>query len=267
MPLIPFGAHRRQRLPDIARDVRPKGREEESDAARDKLQVPKSDHLTLLHVYQQWRAHQCSSSWCAQHFLHAKAMRKVKEVRQQLRDIMEQQRLPLASAGSDWDIVRKCVCSAYFHQAARLKGIGEYVNSRTGMPCHLHPTSALFGMGFTPDFVVYHELVMTTKEYMRCVTAVDGEWLAQLGPMFFSVKQAGSSRLDSRRAERDHEQRMEQEMALAQQTLTHIKAEQEAQAAASVPRQAIVTPGRTTAHTPRRITAHTPRRTPQRFGI
>jgi len=52
---------------------------------------------------------------------------------------------------------------AYFHQAARLKGIGEYVNCRTGMPCHLHPTSALFGMGFTPDYVVYHELIMTSK--------------------------------------------------------------------------------------------------------
>ena len=34
---------------------------------------------------------------------------------------------------------------------------------RTGMPCHLHPTSALFGMGYTPDYIVYHELVMTTK--------------------------------------------------------------------------------------------------------
>jgi pre-mRNA-splicing factor ATP-dependent RNA helicase DHX38/PRP16 len=31
------------------------------------------------------------------------------------------------------------------------------------MPCHLHPTSALFGMGFTPDYVVYHELIMTAK--------------------------------------------------------------------------------------------------------
>lgn len=29
-------------------------------------------------------------------------------------------------------------------------------------------------MGFTPDYVVYHELVMTVKEYMQCVTAVDG---------------------------------------------------------------------------------------------
>jgi hypothetical protein len=31
------------------------------------------------------------------------------------------------------------------------------------MPCHLHPTSALFGCGFTPDYIVYHELIMTTK--------------------------------------------------------------------------------------------------------
>ena len=38
-----------------------------------------------------------------------------------------------------------------------------YVNMRTGMPCHLHPTSALFGMGYTPDYIVYHELVMTSK--------------------------------------------------------------------------------------------------------
>lgn len=26
------------------------------------------------------------------------------------------------------------------------------------------------------------------------MTAVDGEWLAELGPMFYSVKQAGKSR-------------------------------------------------------------------------
>lgn len=37
------------------------------------------------------------------------------------------------------------------------------MNVRTGMPCHLHPTSSLFGMGYTPDYIIYHELVMTTK--------------------------------------------------------------------------------------------------------
>lgn len=34
---------------------------------------------------------------------------------------MVQQRMSLASCGTDWDIVRKCICAAYFHQAAKLK--------------------------------------------------------------------------------------------------------------------------------------------------
>ena len=62
------------------------------------------------------------------------------------------------------------------------------MNLRNGTPCNLHPSSALYGLGFSADYVVYHELVLTTKEYMRCVTIVDPEWLAEMGPMFFSVK-------------------------------------------------------------------------------
>jgi pre-mRNA-splicing factor ATP-dependent RNA helicase DHX38/PRP16 len=34
---------------------RPKGKEEESDAKREKFQVAESDHLTFLHVYIQWK--------------------------------------------------------------------------------------------------------------------------------------------------------------------------------------------------------------------
>ena len=62
------------------------------------------------------------------------------------------------------------------------------MNCRSGMPCYLHPSSALYGLGYTPDYIIYHELVFTVKEYMQCVTAVAPEWLAELGPVFFSIK-------------------------------------------------------------------------------
>lgn len=110
------------------------------------------------------------------------------QVREQLKEIMEQQKLKVESIGPDTDIVRKAICSAYFHNAARMKGIGEYQNCRSGMPCHLHPSSALFGMGVSPDYIVYHELVYTHKEYMNQVTAVEPQWLAELGPVFFKIK-------------------------------------------------------------------------------
>lgn len=52
---------------------------------------------------------------------------QVREVRSQLKDIMDQQRLPVISSGTEWDIVRKCICSAYFHHAARLKVIDFFI--------------------------------------------------------------------------------------------------------------------------------------------
>ncbi|XP_043099200.1 pre-mRNA-splicing factor ATP-dependent RNA helicase PRP16 [Puntigrus tetrazona] len=241
---------------------RPKGREEESDQVREKFSVPESDHLTYLNVYLQWKNNNYSSIWCNDHFIHTKAMRKVREVRAQLKDIMVQQKMNLVSCGSDWDVIRKCICAAYFHQAAKLKGIGEYVNVRTGMPCHLHPTSALFGMGYTPDYIIYHELVMTTKEYMQCVTAVDGEWLAELGPMFYSIKHAGKSRQENRRRAKEEITNMEEEMSLAQEQIRARKEEQDRKNnLGSVRAIKICTPGR------REEAPMTPKRTPARFGL
>jgi HrpA-like RNA helicase len=51
---------------------RPPDRAEESDAAREKFFVPESDHLTLLHMYQQWKNNGYRPDWCSDHFLQAK---------------------------------------------------------------------------------------------------------------------------------------------------------------------------------------------------
>ncbi|KAL2896739.1 Pre-mRNA-splicing factor ATP-dependent RNA helicase DEAH7 [Bienertia sinuspersici] len=156
----------------------PKDGEEESDAAREKFFV--------------------------------KALRKAREVRSQLMDILKQLKIKLTSS-ADWDVVRQAVCSAYFHNSAKQKGIGEYV-TRNGMLCHLHPSSALYGSGYTPEYVVYHELLLTTKEYMQCVTAVEPHWLAELGPMFFSVKESDTSLLEHKKKQKEEKTAMEQEL-------------------------------------------------------
>ncbi|OVA17529.1 Helicase [Macleaya cordata] len=191
---------------------RPKDRAEESDAAREKFFVPESDHLTLLNVYQQWKANQYRGDWCNDHFLHVKILRKAREVRSQLLDILKTLKIPLTTCGLDWDVVRKAICSAYFHNAARLKGIGEYVNCRNGMPCFLPQSSALYGLGYTPDYVVYHELILTSKEFMQCATAVEPQWLAEMGPMFFSVKESDTSMLEHKKKQKQEKTAMEEEM-------------------------------------------------------
>lgn len=195
---------------------RPKERQEESDAAREKFFVPESDHLTLLHVYTQWRVNGYSDGWCVRHFLHPKALRRAKEIRDQLLDIMKMQRMALVSCGTDWDVLRRCICSGYYHQAAKVKGIGEYINLRTSVTIQLHPTSALYGLGYLPDYVVYHELILTSKEYMSCVTSVDPHWLADLGAVFYSIKEKGYSARDKRVTEIEFNRRAELEAKMAE---------------------------------------------------
>lgn len=193
---------------------RPKDRADESDAAREKFFVPESDHLTLLHVYQQWKKNGYRGEWCTQHFIHQKTMKKVREVRGQLADILQSLKIRESSCGTEWDVVRKAICSGYFHNASKLRGIGEYINLRNSIPCHLHPTSALYGLGYTPEYTVYHEVVFTVKEYMQQVTAVDPHWLAELGPMFFSVREAGQDYAALKKRERDDQIHMEYEQKL-----------------------------------------------------
>lgn len=195
---------------------RPKERQEESDAAREKFFVPESDHLTFLHVYSQWKANGHSDAWCSRHFLHSKSLRRAKEVRDQLLDIMKTQKMDIVSCGTDWDVVRRCICSGYYHQAAKVKGIGEYINLRTSVTVQLHPTSALYGLGFLPDYVVYHELILTSKEYMSTVTSVDPMWLADLGGVFYSVKEKGYSARDKRVVETEFNRKMEIEAQMAE---------------------------------------------------
>jgi len=60
--------------------------------------------------------------------------------------------------------------------------------------------------------VCYHELILTTKEYMSCVTAVEGEWLAEMGPMFFTVKESYKTRLLLTQSEKVNRSKMELEM-------------------------------------------------------
>lgn len=246
---------------------RPKDREEESDAAREKFFVPESDHLTLLNVFNQWKMNQYSSAWCSDHFIHVKGLRKAREVREQLVDIMKQQKVALRSCDGAWDVVRKAICSAYFYNSAQMKGIGEYVNMLTGMPCNLHPSAALFGLGYTPDFVVYHELIYTTKEYMQCTTAVEGEWLAELGPMFFSVKESYKSRLLKRMKEQAEAESMEQEMATRLRETeaergTDLLVRDLESKKSKKQRMNMATPGRRDP-----VDARTPLRTPRRFGF
>lgn len=74
--------------------------------------------------------------------------------------------------------------------------------------------------------------LLQKQEYMQCVTAVDGYWLAELGPMFYTVKESTKTRLEKRKRAREEMSAMEEEMAAAS---AQIKAREEENLAKQTP--------------------------------
>ena len=80
------------------------------------------------------------------------------------------------------------------------------------------------------DFQQQNSIKAPGKRYdffFQCVTSVDGYWLAELGPMFYSVKETGKSRSEGRKVALEHLKTMEREMKEAEEELKRRKDEAE----------------------------------------
>eukprot|EP00890_Picochlorum_soloecismus_P002612 jgi/Picsp_1/3351/NSC_06189-R1_probable pre-mrna-splicing factor atp-dependent rna helicase-like len=174
---------------------RPREKQAAADQKKAKFHQSEGDHLTLLAVYEAWKAAKFSNPWCYENFIQARSMRRAQDVRKQLVAIMDRYKLDLVSAGRNWKKVQMAVASGFFFHAARKDPQEGYKTLVEQQPVSIHPGSSLFQQ--QPDWVVYHELVLTTKEYMREVTVVDPKWLVELAPRFF--KQADPHKLSRRK--------------------------------------------------------------------
>jgi ATP-dependent RNA helicase DHX8/PRP22 len=174
---------------------RPKEKAAQADSKRAKFFQAEGDHLTLLAVYQAWKNSNFSNPWCYENFIQARSMRKAQDVRKQLLTIMDRYKLDVVTCGKNFNKVRKAICSGFFGHAAKKDPQEGYKTLVEGTPVYIHPSSSLFNKN--PEWVIYHELVLTTKEYMREVCTIDPKWLVELAPKFF--KMADPNKLSKRK--------------------------------------------------------------------
>ncbi|KAK9073702.1 hypothetical protein SSX86_006296 [Deinandra increscens subsp. villosa] len=164
---------------------RPREKQAQADQKRAKFFQAEGDQLTLLAVYEAWKAKNFSGPWCFENFIQSRSLRRAQDVRKQLLSIMDKYKLDVVSAGRNFNKIRKAITAGFFFHAARKDPQEGYRTIVENQPVYIHPSSALFQR--QPDWVIYHELVMTTKEYMREVTVIDPKWLVELAPRFFKV--------------------------------------------------------------------------------
>ena len=164
---------------------RPREKQAAADQKKAKFFQPEGDHLSLLTVYESWKAQKFSSPWCFENYLQARSLRRAQDVRKQLLTIMDRYKLDVVSAGRNFNKIRRAICSGFFFHSAKKDPQEGYKTVVENTPTYIHPASALFQR--QPDWVVYHELVLTSKEYMRECCVIEPKWLAELAPRFFKL--------------------------------------------------------------------------------
>lgn len=164
---------------------RPKDKQELADQKKSKFFQPEGDHLTLLTVFETWKNNNFSAYWCHDNFIHSRALRRAKDVKNQLTSLLERFKLPLSSCKGDYSSVRKAIAAGFFRNAAKRDPKDGYKTLVDDQTVYIHPSSTLFNKN--PEYVVYHELIMTSKEYMRQIVVIEQKWLVDVAPNFYKV--------------------------------------------------------------------------------
>nr|XP_011465801.1 PREDICTED: probable ATP-dependent RNA helicase DHX35 [Fragaria vesca subsp. vesca] len=162
------------------------GSQKELDEAKLNFAAAEGDHVSFLNVYKAFLQSGKSSQWCHKNFINYQAMKKVLEIREQLRRTARRLGIDLKSCERDTEVVRKAITYGFFANACVLEVSshdGKYKTIRGSQEVYIHPSSVLFRVN--PKWVVYHSLVSTEKQYMRNVISIDPSWLTEAAPHFY----------------------------------------------------------------------------------
>ncbi|XP_048468495.1 probable ATP-dependent RNA helicase DHX40 isoform X2 [Rhincodon typus] len=152
-----------------------------------------NDFVTLLNVFEKCRASDSPASWCREHWIHWRAMKTAFNVETQLREILDKlkQKKDFPSEtfnGSRSELLRRCLCAGYFCNVAR-RSVGKTFHTMDGhgSAVHIHPSSILFDQESQLDWVIFHDVIVTSKIYVRTLCPVRYEWVKDLLPKLHEV--------------------------------------------------------------------------------
>ena len=168
---------------------RPKDKKILADSARSRFTVKEGgDHISLLNIWNQWVDSDFSYVWARENFLQQRSLTRARDVRDQLAKLCDRVEVTITSVGAnDLVPIQKSITAGFFPNAARLqKGGDSYRTVKNGMTTYLHPSSTLFEVN--PKWIIFYELVLTSREYMRGNLPIQAEWLSEAAPHYHKKK-------------------------------------------------------------------------------
>jgi len=161
----------------------PKGKKKEAVQSWKKFHSNEGDHFTLLNVYNSYVANRERKQWCFDNYINVRSIAKAQNIRDQLVEYCGQLNIPIVSCGNDLAAVRRSFVTGFFTNAAVLQPDGDYKTVADNKVVSIHPSSVLFNK--KPPCILYNELILTKKQYLRNVMIIERDWLFELAAHFY----------------------------------------------------------------------------------
>jgi pre-mRNA-splicing factor ATP-dependent RNA helicase DHX16 len=170
---------------------RPKDKKIHADSARARFtNKDGGDHLSLLNVFNEWTDSDYSYVWAKENFLQQRSLSRARDVRDQLArlcDRVEVDASKTCGGSANIEPIQKAITAGFFPHSARLQRDGQsYRTVKNGQVVYIHPSGVL--NEHRPKWTIYHELVLTSKEYMRSCMPLKPEWLMEVAPHYYKKK-------------------------------------------------------------------------------
>ncbi|KAJ8037867.1 putative ATP-dependent RNA helicase DHX40 [Holothuria leucospilota] len=187
--------------------IRPADERKQADAAKAHKRLSRmgggtSDFGSLLAVFRCCSQSDSSSAWCRENYIHWRAVKMAMSVHDQLQSILSKQmkrsdfpKEKVDSSLKKESLLSKALCSGFFGNVARRATSGRGFRTMEGHGTYvfIHPSSVLFGREDELDWVMFHEIVWTSKVFMRTVCSIDYDWVKDLLPRLHEVDAYGLS--------------------------------------------------------------------------
>ncbi|XP_068232398.1 probable ATP-dependent RNA helicase DHX35 [Palaemon carinicauda] len=164
--------------------IKKKGQGHAAKIIHRKFEVDEGDLITLLNVFTAYVKKKESKHWCSEHFLNHRALKRASEIRKRMEKLITKFEVPLTSSEGGVDAVCKCITAGMFPNAAYLHHSGSYRTVRGNQDLYIHPSSVLYTQK-QPQWVLFHEVLHTSRVLMRDLTTIDPAWLLELAPHFY----------------------------------------------------------------------------------
>lgn len=168
-----------------------------------------SDHMSFLNIYKEWEYNNHSEDWCKQNFLHFRAFKQAKKIKEQIGDYMNKVNFkecekffnmkvtnyltsevegdPIMDDYEKVNILmRMALCQGFFMNSAKKVANStseslSYLRICDGSLVTLDQFSSICVKGIKPDMVVYTELGGSgNKAVMKQASVIELKWISDL---------------------------------------------------------------------------------------